>query len=638
MTYPNPLPTAIIEEGQPGQTTGGLVHHDRAWNGFNTGWLNVRDSDFGAVGNGTADDTAAIQAAIDRATAANGPGSTLGGVVYLPKGLYKVSSAILVKNRVRLIGASRDGSRITAAAGFLSNVNVTESNTTLSAGITTTGQTSISVASANDFPRHGTFKVRIDTEILYITAGGGTGTWTVTRGQDGTTAATHSSGAAVTEVISRVVELGNGDANAFNFAFASTIENLSVYGNGQAMTTCVLTQQANELCEVKDCLVSGHTQYGIYYAPGASGARIDGAEVYAHSSGATYGVYSRAWLSNKFRHITSNGDATNTYAASFALYDTITSLDACHAEKATEGIFAYNADGVIDTFQAHSTVTTAVHLSSNTGTVQLFQVYANGATNTLVDDFHGYTISGSSIRSYNQQEYRIGKSLLRTGTGSPEGAITAPKGSFYLRTDGTGRPSIYAKESGTGTTGWAPYGVSESEILSGLKSQAYDLNAGPRNAAALQGSGRILVVKVPLFGPTTVTNILVDVVTVGATLTAGQNLACLYDSTGAKIANTTTADQSTAWTTTTGKTMAVTGGPTTVDPGAAGWVWVALLTVGTTVPAFRRSNNDPGVANLGTTTTTRRFALDASTGNTALPANLTPSTMTTYEAVWAGLS
>lgn len=41
-----------------------------------------------------------------------------------------------------------------------------------------------------------------------------------------------------------------------------------------------------------------------------------------------------------------------------------------------------------------------------------------------------------------------------SGTGSPEGVITAPVGSHYSRTDGGAGTSSYTKESGTGNTGW----------------------------------------------------------------------------------------------------------------------------------------------------------------------------------------
>lgn len=43
---------------------------------------------------------------------------------------------------------------------------------------------------------------------------------------------------------------------------------------------------------------------------------------------------------------------------------------------------------------------------------------------------------------------------IHAGTGSPEGAATAPVGSLYVRTDGSAGTTLYVKESGTGNTGW----------------------------------------------------------------------------------------------------------------------------------------------------------------------------------------
>ncbi|MFC3772567.1 glycosyl hydrolase family 28-related protein [Paenibacillus sp. GCM10012303] len=43
---------------------------------------------------------------------------------------------------------------------------------------------------------------------------------------------------------------------------------------------------------------------------------------------------------------------------------------------------------------------------------------------------------------------------IRYGTGSPEGIVSAPVGSLYLRADGVPGATLYVKESGTGNTGW----------------------------------------------------------------------------------------------------------------------------------------------------------------------------------------
>lgn len=78
--------------------------------------LNVKD--FGAKGDGVANDTAAIQAAIDQAALGFGSSVVKGGRVLVPKGLYMVSDTIRVKNYVRLIGDNDGAVKIKASSSF----------------------------------------------------------------------------------------------------------------------------------------------------------------------------------------------------------------------------------------------------------------------------------------------------------------------------------------------------------------------------------------------------------------------------------------------------------------------------------------------------------------------------------------
>lgn len=48
---------------------------------------------------------------------------------------------------------------------------------------------------------------------------------------------------------------------------------------------------------------------------------------------------------------------------------------------------------------------------------------------------------------------------VSTGSGTPQGVITANVGSIYLRTDGGASTTLYVKESGSGNTGWVATGV-----------------------------------------------------------------------------------------------------------------------------------------------------------------------------------
>lgn len=50
--------------------------------------------------------------------------------------------------------------------------------------------------------------------------------------------------------------------------------------------------------------------------------------------------------------------------------------------------------------------------------------------------------------------FATASNIIVSGTGSPEGAVTAGVGSLYLRRDGGAGTTLYIKESGTGNTGW----------------------------------------------------------------------------------------------------------------------------------------------------------------------------------------
>jgi hypothetical protein len=87
-----------------GYNQGGVGAVDRTVQGRLRDSVSVKD--FGAVGDGVADDTAAIQAAIDSF-------ATGQGTIYFPKGIYLVTSTITInKDRMNLIGEGQWVSQI----------------------------------------------------------------------------------------------------------------------------------------------------------------------------------------------------------------------------------------------------------------------------------------------------------------------------------------------------------------------------------------------------------------------------------------------------------------------------------------------------------------------------------------------
>ena len=132
-------------------------------------------------------------------------------------------------------------------------VSLLAASTTLASGITA-GQTSITVVSDTGFPAPN-FSVTIGSEILLVTAVGGTGntTWTVARGQQGTTAAPAATGAAVTptggDVNGSVIAAVAANAHTAsasglaNDVSALILQQLQVPGSGLTLLT-VLTDPA----------------------------------------------------------------------------------------------------------------------------------------------------------------------------------------------------------------------------------------------------------------------------------------------------------------------------------------------------------------------------------------------------------
>lgn len=100
------------------------------------GWYNVKD--YGAVGNNTADDTTAIQAAMNalKANVNAASGSPGGQTLYFPPGFYKVTSTLNFSSlaEVRILGGAGRGSgqvnSIAADANPPTCINYTGANTT----------------------------------------------------------------------------------------------------------------------------------------------------------------------------------------------------------------------------------------------------------------------------------------------------------------------------------------------------------------------------------------------------------------------------------------------------------------------------------------------------------------------------
>jgi len=156
------------------------------------------------------------------------------------------------------------------------------------------------------------------------------------------------------------------------------------------------------------------------------------------------------------------------------------------------------------------------------------------------------------------------------------------------------------------------------------------------NANTAPSSGVLNLARVNLRSAALVTNVVLDVITGGTSLTAGQNFAALYTAAGALVA--ATADQSANWAAAFLAPAALAGGPYQL---AAGFYWVGFLcnnTAGAN-PAFLRAGNaNTPTSNFGLGAAASRYA-QTGAALTAAPASFTPNTLTqTVTQWWAALS
>ncbi len=115
--------------------------------------------------------------------------------------------------------------------------------------------TSLAVTSRSRFPQTGNFKIRVEAEVMLVTAGHGVGagSFTVTRAQDGTTGVVHTSGVQAAQVVgvqrvepvdaSRIVTY-RGRVNTFRtLARVATTQNLLSLHNATGSTVKVRVNQ-----------------------------------------------------------------------------------------------------------------------------------------------------------------------------------------------------------------------------------------------------------------------------------------------------------------------------------------------------------------------------------------------------------
>lgn len=196
-----------------------------------------------------------------------------------------------------------------------------------------------------------------------------------------------------------------------------------------------------------------------------------------------------------------------------------------------------------------------------------------------------------------------------------------------------GATTLTAEQLLAAIQGWPGIGTLASDL--GYKFQSFDIALAGAGASGAFTSQTVNLTRVPTPGPAqTCSNVVIEIGTGGGTLTAGQNLVGVYSPAGVQLA--ITASQEAQWGTTGLKTIATTAA--FLSP-ADSFVWVAILSNGTTpISASRLQAVTAGALNGSMTTANFRAATNV-TGVTALPSPLVVgSNVAANNWFWAALS
>ncbi len=378
--------------------------------------------DYGATGDGTTNDTAAINLAIAAATSA-------GAELVFPAGTYRHTTALTFTCNVQGYGMPRIKS-----VGNIKSVIVTNS--------------------------YGYFKgIRIEPD--------GTGTTS----NDGLTIA---GGARTLFENVLVLSCGNdgivfdSTTNSNNIA---SLNNVQSRLNGRDGIRIALGGD-NNACLLSNIDVSSNTANGITLTGTCVGI------VFNNFVAQNNGVYGIAYLGASCR----NNIGT-------AYVETNTTADVYFDADAHTNMLWLSNDGSIRTvlndtntiieagsgntqryrFTTMDFIKARIYNWTNTGQLELsqtndrqFALTATGSSSSFTTTIakgaasaHSLSVEGSVFSTTSlYPSSPTSDSQIISGAGSPEGAVTAIRGSLFMRNDGGAGTCFYVKESGTGNTGW----------------------------------------------------------------------------------------------------------------------------------------------------------------------------------------
>ena len=387
--------------------------------------------DYGAKGDGTTDDTSAIQAA---ATAAFYPIASNygGGVLFFPRGTYKITTSITLPNAQFHIRGEGTASVIQATG-------------------------------CSAFVYTGQFAAISEMSDLYILGN-----------STANTEAFNSSPSNTAWVFTLAhfnrLRIGNfprhfNIPNAQLCSWSDCLMDLDAGGSAFYIHPTASGQAANSNRVVR-CQFTGVGSPTVDFDPGAFAANcsnwlFDSCDFQQSSSGIPLTIKDSNWIVRSCEFENSTGVGTIDIITSDTLSADYTLIDGCvFAGSASTGQIRIFRTGTVQ-----QTYYTTIRNCSYNQSLPI--VWIDSGRSTIVENCSG-TITGSggeytieiggsnqlSTTSFSGIGMKVNNTIWTSGAGSPEGVVTAIIGSLYTRTDGGVSTTLYVKTSGTGNTGW----------------------------------------------------------------------------------------------------------------------------------------------------------------------------------------
>lgn len=403
-TYPQPSDPVSALTRPDGTTEAHSVDHGRV-----IGLLS-NAMHHGAVGDGVTNDYAAILAAAAEAAYNN-------SYCYLPKGTYKFGDGQ---------GIAVGSQQIYRGAGI--------------------GKTVVSVKDAYAFTSAGGQNIEISDMTIQLRAGSTAGGFLALTPNSNNVRLRNVTISGLVTNLTPLVDLNGGISIFF--------DNVAFVGNGgDGLYIDPTGSYGCNIINVRNCRFTA-CDYGIQ--ANANLLTVAGCDFEGNGSGirlnnGVHAVIDSSWF---------EGNGNYNIRCQSAPDTVITNNKFHYLQGTPQYHIAFN--GAVEGLTVignrfHDSVTgSKVAIDANAGVINIFgntKLSSGDVTGPAAGTIGQY--NATVMYDYGPNVINLGTSrFIMSGSGSPEGAVTASVGALFLRTNGGAGTTLYVKESGTGNTGW----------------------------------------------------------------------------------------------------------------------------------------------------------------------------------------